>query len=335
VAPCTWADPSAVAEEEDVVQVDAVVVGGGPAGLAAAGWLGRHRRRTVLVDAGEGRNRWSESMHGMPGSDTAPPRELRARVREEVSAYPTLELLDGRVTAARPSRDGFAVVVDGERELLARRLVLATGVRDVFPDIGGFFAHYGADVFHCPTCDGYEARDRVVAAIGWKPHIAGFAVSLLDWASGVVIVTDGRPLECDADVREALTAHGVQVHEERARRLLGERGALAGIELDGGTCVDCSMAFFSLEHEPITDLAEQLGCDLDDGGYVVVDGEGQTSVPGVYAAGDLTPGMQLVAVATGAGTVAGVACARSLQGEAPIPDAPPPAPDPEEILSGG
>jgi thioredoxin reductase len=319
---------------ETTVRYDAVVVGGGPAGLAAAGWLGRYRRRTLLVDAGEGRNRWAESMHGMPGSDTAAPGELRARVRDEVAQYPDVTLLDGRVeTVRRLGPSHFEVEVDGE-VVEARRLVLGTGVRDVFPDVEGFFTHYGADVHHCPSCDGYEARDRVVAAIGWERHVAGFAVSLLDWATGVVVVTDGRALECEPEVRDALDRRGVQVHEDRAVRLLGERGELKGIELASGTCIDCSMAFFSLEHGPVTDLAEQLGCELDDDGYVAVDHEGQTSVPGVYAAGDLTPGMQLVAAATGGGTIAGVACAVSLQGEGPLPGRPAPAPDPDAVLEG-
>jgi thioredoxin reductase len=320
---------------EQQVQHDAIVVGGGPAGLAAAGWLGRYRRRTLLVDAGEGRNRWAEAMHGMPGSDMAAPGELRERVGAEVRAYPEVAVRSGRVAAARRRGPSHFEVEVGDEVLTARRLILATGVRDVFPDVDGFFTHYGADVHHCPTCDGYEAKDRVVVAIGWERHIAAFAVSLLDWAAGVAIVTDGRSLECEPDVRGALDRRGVAVHEDRATRLLGERGDLKGIELAGGACVDCSMAFFSIEHEPVTELAEQLGCELDDDGHVAVDGACETSVPGVYAAGDLTPGLQLVAVATGAGTIAGVACARSLQGEGSLAghDATP-APDPDAVLEG-
>jgi thioredoxin reductase len=317
---------------------DAVVVGGGPAGLAAAAWLGRYRRRTLLVDAGEGRNRWAESMHGMPGSDRVTPGELRRRFREEVGAYPDVELRAGRVVAVQGQAGVQGEVVleldDGER-VLARRVVLATGVRDAFPDVDRFFDFYGADVHHCLSCDGYEARDQTVVAIGWQAEVAGFAVGLYDWAREVRIVTDGRSLECDGEVRAALDRHGVEVIEDRAVCLLGERGSLRGIELAGGKTVDCTMAFFSIAHEPVTDLAQALGCDLDADGYVSVDREGRTSVPVVYAAGDLTPGLQLVAVATGEGTVAGVACALSLQGSGPVAGGgATPAPDPDAVLGG-
>jgi thioredoxin reductase len=316
------------------VDYDAVVIGGGPAGLAAAGWLGRYRRRTLLVDAGEGRNRWAEAMHGLPGSDTTSPQVLRQRVCEEVLAYPDVEVRPGRVQAAEADGPGrFTVTVDGETAS-TRRIVLATGVRDVFPQVERFFDFYGADVHHCPTCDGYEARDRVVAAIGWSRHVAGFAVQLLDWAERVLVVTDGRELECEPEVRSALDRRGVEVIEDTVTAIEGERGAMEGLLLGSGRRAECTMAFFSIEHEPVTALAEQLGCALDDDGYVAVDHEAQTSVHGVFAAGDLTPGMQLVAVAIGKGTVAGVACATSLHGEGPLDPDHVPAPDPEQVLEG-
>jgi thioredoxin reductase len=318
-----------------MVQHDAVIVGGGPAGLAAAGWLGRYRRSTLLIDADEGRNRWADHLHGVPGNDMAAPEELRAAAREEVQRYPDVTLRAARVRAVRRDDDGmFTVELDGE-EVRTRRLVLATGVRDVFPDVEGFFTHYGCDAHHCPTCDGYEARDRTVAVIGWQRHVAGFAVNLLDWATEVRIVTDGRALECEDEVREALDAHGVEVIEDTVTEMVGPRGALEGLRLAGGGLVRARMAFFSIDHQPVTDLAEQLGCALDDDGYVTVDEECCTTVPGVYAAGDLTPGLQLIPVAVGAGTIAGVACAISLQGEPPLDGHAAPAPDPEAVLGQG
>lgn len=317
------------------MQQDAVIVGGGPAGLAAAGWLGRYRRRTLLVDAEEGRNRWADELHGLPGSDTAPPGELRATARREVLRYPDVAVRSGRVLAAgADGGGGFVLDVDGE-EVASRRVVLATGVRDVFPDIEGFFTHYGSGAHHCPTCDGYEARDQVVAVIGWQGQVAGFAVTLLDWATKVRIVTDGRALECEDEVRAALDRHGVEVIEDTVRAMVGDRDDLRGLELASGATVDAAMAFFSIEHEPVTDLAEQLGCALDEDGYVAVDAEGLTSVAGVYAAGDLTPGMQLIPVAIGKGTVAGVACAISLQGAPPLAGHEAPGPDPESVLHPG
>jgi thioredoxin reductase len=213
--------------------------------------------------------------------------------------------------------------------------VLATGVVDAFPDVKRFFDHYGADVFHCPTCDGYEARDRRVVVFGWSEDVAGFALDLLNWAREVTVVTDGTEFEGGAARRAALSRNGVSVLEDVAEVLVGRRGGLEGVRLRGGRTVPCELAFFSIAHRPRNELAAVLGCALTAEGCVVVDGDQETTVPGVYAAGDVVPGLQLVQVATAQGTVAGVKCALSLRREPPAPDAPPPGPDTPAELAGG
>jgi thioredoxin reductase len=209
------------------------------------------------------------------------------------------------------------------QDLLAHRLVLAQGVLDSFPAVDGFFEHYGASVFHCPACDGYEARDRHVVALGWDAHLVGFAATLKNWARSVTVVTNGQPFSGDS---AALTEQGIAVLERDAVRLLGERGDLRGLELDGGQVLEASLVLFSVAHTPRVELAVSLGCALDAEGYVAVDNQGQTSVEGVYAAGDLTPGLQLALVAAASGVVAGVGVAQSLFGHAGAPTSPAPAP---------
>ena len=300
---------------------DAVVVGGGPAGLAAATWIARYRRSVALVDGGEPRNRWVEQAHGYLGDDPVDPRHLAERARRHLLRYPEAELCPGEATVARRYDDGaFEVQTDRELVLRARRLVLATGVRDRFPEVESFFEHYGASVFHCPTCDGYEAKDARVVAFGWNEDVTGFALTLLGWAREVTIVTDGRPFEGDGECRRRLADAGIPVLEDDAVELLGTRGDLQGVRLRDAGLVECDQAFFSIAHEPRTALAEQLGCRLTGEGCIDVDDEAATSVPGVYAAGDVTPGLQLVQVAAAKGATAGVACARSLRGEGGMPD---------------
>jgi thioredoxin reductase len=316
------------------MRYDVVVVGGGPAGLAAATWLGRYRRRTLVVDGGDQRNRLSQRSHGYLGSDPDEPLRLLARAQRDLRSYPQVELRHGRATAASAEDGGFVVMVGGE-ELRCRRLILATGVVDVVPQVDGFIEHYGVDVFHCVTCDGYEARDRAVVAFGWDAHVASFALELLDWAESVTVVTDGRHLAGDGTGRSALTRHGVEVVEEEAAALLGRRGRLEGVRLRGGRVLPCSLAFFSIENTPRGQLADQVGCRRTEEGCIEVDADGQTSVPGVYAAGDITPGMQLVQVAAGKGAVVGTACAMSLYGEPAVAGAPEPAPDPAEAQPRG
>jgi thioredoxin reductase len=296
--------------------LDAAIVGGGPAGLSAAIWLGRHRRRTVLVDAGEHRNRWVEHAHGYLGRDPLDPRTLVDRARQDLSRYDTVRVHRGRaLSTLRDDGDGdgplFTLRTDAE-ELTARRLVLATGVVDAFPDVAGFFEHYGAGVFHCPVCDGFEARDKQIVVFGWGEHVPGFALGLLHWASAVTVVTDGRELQADARRRRRLVDAGVQVIQDDAVELCGPRGALRAVRLRSGGELQCDLAFFAIAHDPVTEFARHLGCATTAEGYVDVDDEACTCVPGVYAAGDITPGIQLIQVAAAKGTIAGVACARSL-----------------------
>ncbi|MEX2100169.1 MAG: NAD(P)/FAD-dependent oxidoreductase [Acidimicrobiia bacterium] len=295
---------------------DAIVVGGGPAGLAAATWLGRYRCTTLLIDAGEPRNRWTSHTHGYLGWDPATPKTLLQAARAQVDVYDEVTVHEGRAVAARRDGDNFVVRVERDgssEEVGASRLVLATGVRDVFPDIPGFFDHYGTSVFHCPTCDGYEARGLPVVAIGWSAQIADFAIGLLNWASSVAVVTDGAAFEGDERLRRELAEHRIALHEEDAVALVGSARDLRGIGLRGGTVLPCRMAFFSIAHEPVNALARGLGCELDPDGSVAVNPAAMTSVPGVYAAGDLTSGLQLIQVAAGKGALAGVGAARSLR----------------------
>lgn len=290
---------------------DALVIGGGPAGLAAAGWLARFRKRTVVLDSCEYRNRWVDKAHGYLGHDPVNPTELLEAARKQLAAYPDLVIVCTTAETAEAVDGGFRVT-SGDGEFYARRLVLATGTRDAFPDIPGFFEHYGSEVFHCPVCDGYEAKDRRVAVLGWNDQVTGFAVELTNWAKTVTVVAQGNRIDEDDRVRDRLKRHGVTLCEEDAVELVGKRGSLQGVRLQTGEVLDCDYLFFSLPEHPVNSLARLLGCDVDEDGHVVIDRQGRTSVDGVFAAGDLTPGEQLIQVAAGEGTLAGVTCAESL-----------------------
>jgi thioredoxin reductase len=306
---------------------DAVVVGGGPAGLSAAMWLARYRRSVLLLDAGEHRNASTELVHGYAGHDPIAPSALLDRIRGELAAYERVRIERARADAVDGDvMSGFTVRA-GNDAVRALRVVLATGVEDALPDIDGILEHYGAGVFHCPSCDGYDARGERVVVLGWGEHVAGFAATMLDWASSVVVVTGGRPLEADDDHRFRLAALGIPVLEDRAVGMLGRRGELEGVRLEGGDVVPARIAFFSVAHRPRTQLGVRLGCGVVEGdGYLDTDRRGQTTVEGVYAAGDVTPGMQLVQVAAGEGAVAGIEAAMSLRGQRGAPDSPIPAP---------
>ena len=304
-----------------------MVVGGGPAGLSAATWAARYRRSVLVVDSGEYRNRWAAKSHGYLGSDPSDPMALLERSRKELARYPEVAFCSGRATAARRDPDGrFVVTVDGE-DHAGLRLVLAMGVVDAFPEVDGFFDHYGKSVFHCATCDGYEAQDRSVVILGWGEQVVAFAVGMLDWAHRLTVVTGGRPLEGDDRHRRLLARHDIGLVEDGAVAFVGAPGALRGVRLASGQVLDADLVFFSIAHRSRLELARQLGCEIDESDCLCVDRDGRTSVDGCYAAGDITPGFQLVAIAVGEGAAAGVAAAISLQGEGGAPTSPAPAPD--------
>ena len=312
---------------------DAVVVGGGPAGYAAAVWLARYRRKTLVVDAGEQRNRAVETMHGYLGLDDVSPAVFLDRARAELIRHDHTEIRSGRVEAARPVTGGFAVDVDGVTET-ACRLVLACGAWDERPDVDGFDEHFGASVFTCPSCDGFESHDKDVVTLGWNEGLADFSMHLFEWARSVTIVTDAHRFEGDDRHRDALARRGIAVIERPAVSFEGARGDLRGVRLADGSLVPAQIAFFSIGVHPRSELAASLGCRLDADGYVLVDDDGLTSVPGVYAAGDLTPGVHLVQVAAAEGAVAGVRCAHSLRGESGALESPEPSPSIDAELSG-
>lgn len=315
------------------MEVDAVVVGGGPSGLAAALWLARYRRSVVVLDSGEYRAAKVETSHGYLGRDPQRPLDLLEEGRRELLAYPTARIEQLRVNEVE-HRDGL-FHLGGHA---AHRLVLACGVEDDFPAVEGFAEHYGASVFHCPACDGYEARERDVVVLGWDRHLVGFSAALLNWARSVTVVTLGRRFRGDEECRDQLAELGIELVEDQATSLRGTRGDLQAVCLGSGRELPTSLVFFSVAHRPRTALAEALGCALDDDGHVVVDDCGATTVPGVYACGDLTPNLQLVQVAAATGTVAGVAAAQSLFGTPGAPTSPEPAPlsleDGEALIEG-
>ncbi|NLS09811.1 NAD(P)/FAD-dependent oxidoreductase [Nesterenkonia sp. MY13] len=306
--------------------VDALVIGGGAAGLSAATWLGRYQRRTLVADAGQHRNRFADQVHGLLGRDPISPRELLNQARADLAQYHQVSVYEATVSALEPTGQGrFQATIDGAK-VIADRVVLATGVRDQWPPIAGVDAHCGVDVHHCPACDGYKARGGTVVVLGAGEHVPAYAAELLDWAETVRIVTNPTDRAFDEAQRATLAEHGISVVEGVAQALIGLPGALEGLRLKDGTVVEAQKVFFSYSHHPTNDLALQLECELDDHGQIAVDGYQLTSVDGVYAAGDITPGMQLVSVAIAEGAVAGVACATSMRGHHTNEHAPSPAP---------
>jgi thioredoxin reductase len=268
---------------------DCVVVGGGVAGLSAAIVLGRARRQTLVLDRDGQSNRAAAHIGGLLGHDGTPPGEFYELARGQVGAYDAVELRDAEAVDARSEDDGFVVELGDGGEVRARALVLATGMDYEVPDVPGFADLWGGAVFHCPFCHGWEMRDRPVAVYAPEEVAERLAKLLVAWTDEVTVVDP-------ADVA------GVRV----------EDGALEAVVRHDGSEVRCDGV---LVHAPLRQrnaLPERLGLALTDLGFVAVDGQMHTSVPGVYAAGDLAVAPQQVAIALGSGHLAGLVATREL-----------------------
>lgn len=290
---------------------DVVVVGGGPAGLSAAYWLGRYRRRVRLYDVGEWRNRVARAVHGFPGVPDVPPAELYERMHAQAIGAGA-ELRSGRVVAISGEKDDFLVHVAGERPARARRILLAYGVRDVVPDIPGLAEAYGTTVHHCPDCDGPDVIGKAVGVIGWSRAAAGLALFLLTWAERVTLLGNGAAARLDRAIHDSLDRYGVAIHNAPITRVDQCAGRVCAIELEGGERLPLEHLFFHIGTRPGSGLGEKLGCGVDENDGLIVDQGQETTTPGVYAAGDVVGHPHLVASAAADGIKAALAMHRSL-----------------------
>lgn len=287
------------------------IVGGGPAGLAAAYWLARYRRRVRVLDSGEARNEPTWAVHGYPGLPDLPPSELRRRLRVQAEAAGA-EVESARVVRIEGRKDAFDVHTSTAQALRARRVLLAYGVRDLLPDIPGLEEALGTSVFHCPDCDGPTMAGLRVGVIGWTRQAAALALFLHTWAGRLVLMPHGHPLEVDARTRATLERYHVAVQPERISRVTPAGGRALSLHLASGEVIVVDGVFFHIGTEPASDLGERLGCETNGQGYLRTDRGLETTVPGVFAAGDIAGHPHLAISAAAQGVLAALAIHRSL-----------------------
>jgi thioredoxin reductase len=278
---------------------DVVIVGGGPAGLAAATTLGRGRRKVLVLDAGEPRNARAHELHNFVTRDGIPPAEFRRIAHEQLAQYPNVERASARVTGISGGPDGFTV--EGP-DVQARRVILALGMVDMLPELPGYRELWGHAIFQCPYCHGWEVQDRPFGYLAPALAHAEFGIFLKGWSRDVVVFTDGK-FEVGDELRAKLAAAGVGLEERALGGLVAEGDRLVAVELADGTRV-AREVLFARPPQRQTALVEALGLELDENGFVKVDFRHQTSRPGIYAAGDMTTMMQAALAAAAAGSFA-------------------------------
>lgn len=287
---------------------DVIIIGAGAAGLSAGLVLARAQADVLIMDAGQPRNAPAEHMHGFLSRDGMRPSDFLATGRSELTSYGGDLVFASVTTIERAADNSFRVTSAGGATATSRALLVATGLVDELPDIPGIAERWGTLVHHCPYCHGYEVRDKRIAVIGGPSREMSLRqVGLLRrYSEDVNLITNG--IDLTRDERHRLTAFGVTVVAGTVSRMLGEPGALDALELTDGTVEDCDAAFIAPRQVPRDALLRGLGCQIDPvTGLVGVDGFGQTSVPGIWAAGNVVTPTAQVITAAGAGSAAAIA----------------------------
>jgi thioredoxin reductase len=297
---------------------DVAVVGGGPAGLSAALWLARYLHQVVVVDSGDPRNWETRGINGYLGHQGIRSPELRAIGREECAKY-GVEFVGGIVDeAVNETGELFAICLRGGTIIEARRILLAIGIKDVWPAIPGLDKCYVETVHVCADCDGYETRDRKTVVVGKGRKAVGMALALTTWTREIVICTNGEPPDMEQELLDQLKALNIPVLDDPIRCIVSKSGEISAVELEGGMTLDCQRLYFAIGQYPADDLGAQLGCKRDQMGRLVIDERNHTSVKNVFAAGDIAPGPQMAIVAAASGAVAAIAIHASLLPESRV-----------------
>lgn len=295
------------------MRYDAIVVGGSFAGLSAATYIARGRRAVAVIDAGAPRNRFAAHSHGFLAQDGSEPHAILSAARSQLGGYAEATFLDATAIDARAIQGGFAVVLADGETLKASKLVLAFGLSDVLPEIPGLHERWGRTVLHCPYCHGYEFSGQRLGVLHTAPHSAHQAMLIAEWGPTILFL-DGKEHPDEATMA-ALVRRGVAIEPAPVLALDSEDGSLVRLALGDGRHAALDALYIAAPTRLNSDLAEKLGCAIDDGplGPIIrTDANRMTTVPGVYAAGDIARAPHSVTFAASDGVTAGLALHRSL-----------------------
>lgn len=290
---------------------DVVIIGGSYAGLSAGMALGRALKRVLIIDSGQPCNRFTPYSHNFITHDGEKPADIAALAKEQVLRYSTVQWHTGKAIEGAKLEKGFCVVTEAGETFLADKLILATGVIDVMPEIPGFAECWGKTILHCPYCHGYEVKDEETGILLNGDIAVEFSRLILNWTGKLTLFTNG-PATMDAAALDKLKTLGIKVFEEPITTIEHQEGTIHAVVLENGEHI----ALKALYNHPLriqhSDLAETLGCQLTEHGLIEVDNLQKTTVPGIFAAGDNSTIFRAISAAVASGTMAGAMANKDL-----------------------
>lgn len=284
-------------------EYDAVIIGGSYAGLSAAMTLGRAMREVLIIDNGKPCNLQTPHSHNFLTQDGSTPAEIAAIGKSQVMAYPTISFMDGLVTEIRGSDMKYRVITESGQQIRARKILFANGIKDLLPDIKGFAACWGISVIHCPYCHGYEYRGQKTGILVNGDMAFDFGRLIRNWTGRLTIFTNGKATISEEQLLK-LSDLNINITEKVIAEISHENGFVKELLFTDGSTAELEALYARVPFEQPGRLAESMGCELDEAGYLLVDGIQQTSVPGIYAAGDNCSMFRSVSGAVAAGSKA-------------------------------
>ncbi|TDH18423.1 NAD(P)/FAD-dependent oxidoreductase [Segetibacter sp. 3557_3] len=290
---------------------DVIIIGGSYSGLSAAMALGRALRNVLVIDDGKPCNRQTPHSHNFLTQDGKTPAEISTLAKEQVSHYDTIAFVTALATGGRKSADGFEVDTNGAGTFTAGKLIFATGVKDIMPEIPGFSACWGTSVIHCPYCHGYEVKHQQTGILGNGDYGFEFSKMIRNWTSDLTLFTNGESTLTEEQTAK-LQKHNIRIVEHEVERFEHDNGHINSIVFRDGTSTSIKAIYARPAFTQSCDIPQQLGCELTEHGHLKTDMLQKTTVEGVFACGDNTTPFRTVATAVAAGVMAGAACNKEI-----------------------
>ena len=290
---------------------DVVIIGGSFAGLSAAMSLGRAIRKVLVIDSGMPCNRQTPHSHNFITQDGNTPKQIAMRAKEQVGQYKTVEFQEGTAVNATKTAKGFEIRTQANELFFSRKLIIATGLKDIMPDINGFSECWGISVIHCPYCHGYEVKNKKTAILGNGDYGFEFSRLVNNWTKDLTLYTNGKST-LSIERSDKLKQHKISIVETGIRAFEHANGQIVNIVFDDNSKTPMAVVYAKPDVAQQSEIASQLGCDFTEQGRVKVDASQKTNVEGVLACGDCSNPSRDIALAVASGVIAGGTCNKEL-----------------------